>query len=386
MKTTTRTTSAAIAAVVAGGISSVFLGAAPATAATPACGATGALIAGNICEQTFTSGTSTFTPTASMTKLEVLLVGAGGTGADQPVTSSGYAAAGGGGDVKVVDFSGTTSAMTVTVSTPGTSGTVTDGTTTATVASGGDGTPGGSGTPSQGGTSGNGKTGALGIANTGNGGGGGAGAATSGPNGGAGVIVNSLVTASSLFTGDTNCYGGGGAAGVTTVTPAIQGVATCGGGAPSDATVTALTAPVANSGGGGGGIDTTQPLAVRQGADGVVVIRWNAVTVPLTFDANGHGTAPATETVPAGTAPTKPADPTAEGFAFGGWFTDSALTTPADFSAPLTAPTTFFAKWTPVLSATGVEVSPALIGLSAGALLVGATLIALARFRRRRAS
>jgi uncharacterized repeat protein (TIGR02543 family) len=381
MKPTIRTTSAAIAAVVAGGISSVFLGAAPADAATPACGATGALISAGICEQTFTSGTSTFTPTAAMTKLEVLLVGAGGNGADQPVTSVGYAAAGGGGEVKVVDFSGTTSPMTVTVPTPGTPALVTDGITTATVGNGGDAFPGGAG-PATGGASGNGNLGATSFAGSGTGGGGGAGGATTTANGGAGVMVSSLVTASSLFIADSTCYGGGGASGLAG-SPAVQGIATCGGGGPSDATSTALTAALANSGGGGGGIDVTQPLALRQGADGIVVIRWNAATVTLTFDANGHGTAPATQSIVAGSTATKPADPTATGFQFDGWFTDPGLTTPADFSAPIVAPTTFFAKWTPVLAPTGVEVSPAVVPLSAGALIIGAGLLVLSVRRRR---
>jgi uncharacterized repeat protein (TIGR02543 family) len=296
----------------------------------------------------------------------------------------GYAAAGGGGEVKIVDFSGSTSPMTVTVATPGTSGSVSDGITTATVGNGADAFPGG-GTPAVGGSSGNGNTGGTTATGTGNAGGGGAGGATVSANGGAGVIVSSLVTASSLFTGDANCYGGGGAAGLAANggTPAIVGLATCGGGGPSDSTSTALTAPAVNSGGGGGGIDVTQALALRQGADGVVVVRWNAATVTLTFNANGHGTAPAAQTIVAGTTATKPADPTATGFQFGGWFTDPGLTTPADFSAAVTGSTTYFAKWTPALAATGIDVNPAVVGLSAGALVVGAGLLVLTARRRR---
>ncbi len=383
MKPTIRRTSAAIAAIVAGGVSSVFLGASPASAATPACGATGSLISGGICEQTFTSGTSTFTPTATMTKLEVLLVGAGGNGADQPVTSVGYAAAGGGGEVKVVDFSGTTSPMTVKVAAPGASGTVSDGITTATVGNGSDASPGSTvtSTPAVGGASGNGNAGATGSIV----GGGGAGGIASSANGGAGIVVSSLAAASSLFSGDTDCYGGGGAAGraANGGTGAIRGLATCGGGGPSDATSTALTAPLANSGGGGGGIDVTQTLTLRQGADGVVVIRWNAATVTLTFDANGHGTTPAAQTIIAGTMATKPADPTATGFQFGGWFTDPGLTIPADFSAAVTSSTTYFAKWTPALAATGIDINPAVVPLSVGALVVGAGILVLAARRRR---
>ena len=382
MKPTVRSTSAAIAAIAAAGVSSVFLGASPAQAATEACGATGALISAGVCEQTFTSGTSTFTPTPAMTKLEVLLVGAGGAGADQPVATSGYAAAGGGGQVTVVDFSGSTSPITVTVPAPGTLGSVTDGTTTANVANGFDGAAGVKGSFfSSGGNSGTGKAGATSGAS----GGGGASAASTTANGGAGVVVSSLVTPASLFGTDANCYGGGGAAGDGSLAPPTVGTASCGGGAPSDATATGLVAPTANSGGGGGGLDITQPLALRQGASGLVVIRWSAATVTLSFDSNGHGTAPAPQSIVAGSTATKPADPTAGGFKFGGWFTDAALTSPADFSAPVTASTTYFAKWSPVLAATGVEVAPGVVPLTVGALIAGAGLIALGA-RRRRAS
>ena len=55
----------------------------------------------------------------------------------------------------------------------------------------------------------------------------------------------------------------------------------------------------------------------------------------------------------------KPADPSADGFEFGGWYTNAQLTTLADFSAPLSASATFYAKWQPTLAATGGEPNPA---------------------------
>lgn len=42
----------------------------------------------------------------------------------------------------------------------------------------------------------------------------------------------------------------------------------------------------------------------------------------------------------------KPADPTRDGYTFGGWFTDEACTQAYDFSTPVTADMTLYAKWT----------------------------------------
>lgn len=42
----------------------------------------------------------------------------------------------------------------------------------------------------------------------------------------------------------------------------------------------------------------------------------------------------------------KPADPTREGYTFGGWYTDEAYTQAYDFSMPVTADLTLYAKWT----------------------------------------
>lgn len=42
----------------------------------------------------------------------------------------------------------------------------------------------------------------------------------------------------------------------------------------------------------------------------------------------------------------KPADPTRDGYTFGGWYTDEACTQAYDFSTPVTAGLTLYAKWT----------------------------------------
>ena len=66
----------------------------------------------------------------------------------------------------------------------------------------------------------------------------------------------------------------------------------------------------------------------------------------VTFDANGHGTAPAAQTVTDGGTAVKPADPTETGWTFGGWYTDAACTAAFDFSTPVTGNLKLFAKWT----------------------------------------
>ena len=64
------------------------------------------------------------------------------------------------------------------------------------------------------------------------------------------------------------------------------------------------------------------------------------------FDANGHGTAPDTQTIPTGTTATKPSDLSATGYTFGGWYTDSDCTNAFDFDTALTSDITLYAKWT----------------------------------------
>ena len=69
-------------------------------------------------------------------------------------------------------------------------------------------------------------------------------------------------------------------------------------------------------------------------------------TYTVTFDANGHGTAPAPQTVLSGYTATEPTAPTAAGWVFGGWYKEAACTNAFDFSTPITADITLYAKWT----------------------------------------
>lgn len=68
----------------------------------------------------------------------------------------------------------------------------------------------------------------------------------------------------------------------------------------------------------------------------------------VTFNANGHGTAPANQTVFHGDKATKPANPTAPGYRFKGWYTDPFGLFAFNFSTAITSNKTLYAKWTRV--------------------------------------
>lgn len=263
-------------------VGTAFVG--PAFATSSSCGSDPAAVdvAPTVCEITLTSS-GTFTPNSQMIKVEALLVGAGGS------SVTGYA--GGGGEVTIIELDNSGDA-TVTVGAGGTylsGGDGTGGTTSVTQGVTTTSALGGTGfIPYHGGNSGNGNV-ASGW------GGAGAGAASGDNiNGGPGMEVSSLT--STLFSTDTDCFGGGGAGFYTYQGDTLtQTVATCGGGYltnfvgntydggssffPNTGSAS-VHLPVANSGGGGGiGVsfgDASQYTSSDQdGADGVVKIRWS---------------------------------------------------------------------------------------------------------------
>ena len=61
---------------------------------------------------------------------------------------------------------------------------------------------------------------------------------------------------------------------------------------------------------------------------------------------NGHGTQITAQSVESGSKATKPADPKANGYTFGGWYADATCSTKFDFNSAITANTTVYAKWT----------------------------------------
>lgn len=67
-------------------------------------------------------------------------------------------------------------------------------------------------------------------------------------------------------------------------------------------------------------------------------------TYKVSFNTNG-GSAVSAQTVQSGKTATQPANPTKSGYKFDGWYSDSALTKSFNFSTPITANTTLYAKW-----------------------------------------
>lgn len=71
-----------------------------------------------------------------------------------------------------------------------------------------------------------------------------------------------------------------------------------------------------------------------------------AQSYSVSFNMNGHGNAVSDQCVQSGAAIARPTDPTATGYTFAGWYADAACTQEWDFSTPVTAATTLYAKWT----------------------------------------
>ncbi len=67
----------------------------------------------------------------------------------------------------------------------------------------------------------------------------------------------------------------------------------------------------------------------------------------VTFDLQGHGSAIDKQTIDYNGTVTKPTDPTATGYTFGGWYKENACTNAWNFSTDkVTGTTTLYAKWT----------------------------------------
>lgn len=75
-------------------------------------------------------------------------------------------------------------------------------------------------------------------------------------------------------------------------------------------------------------------------------------TQTVTFDVNGHGTAPAPQTVDIGTKAVRPADPVQTGWRFDGWYTDKDCTAAYDFDEEVTKDITLYAKWVKTVTVT----------------------------------
>jgi uncharacterized repeat protein (TIGR02543 family) len=82
--------------------------------------------------------------------------------------------------------------------------------------------------------------------------------------------------------------------------------------------------------------------------DHTVAVNFTASTYTVTFNANGHGTAPAALTgVTNGSTISAPTAPTASGYTFGGWYKEDTCANQWNFASDtVTAATTLYAKWT----------------------------------------
>ena len=75
--------------------------------------------------------------------------------------------------------------------------------------------------------------------------------------------------------------------------------------------------------------------------------KWTVDNYKVTFDAQGHGTAPAVQSVAYNSVAIEPAALTATGYTFGGWYKEAACTNKWDFTNDkVTAAVTLYAKWT----------------------------------------
>ena len=129
---------------------------------------------------------------------------------------------------------------------------------------------------------------------------------------------------------------------------------------------TSVTADGAGAAIGAGGITIGDEMMIKEPAGGfigditgsrviknpddttathTVIVPKEAATHTVTFEANGGTPVPAAQTVADGGKATKPADPTKSGFVFDGWYADATFSVAFDFSAPITADVTVYAKW-----------------------------------------
>ena len=81
-------------------------------------------------------------------------------------------------------------------------------------------------------------------------------------------------------------------------------------------------------------------------ATAVQIVPQLTVCHTVHFEMNGHGRALDDVQLKDGEKLEKPGDPSEEGWSFGGWYIDGQLTKAYDFSQPVSADLTLYAKWT----------------------------------------
>lgn len=86
--------------------------------------------------------------------------------------------------------------------------------------------------------------------------------------------------------------------------------------------------------------DFTQPIKRNT----TVYAKWTANDYEVSF-VTEHGKTPTSQNVPYNKTATNPGKLTAEGYTFGGWYTDDTYDTEFDFRTPITGDTKVYAKW-----------------------------------------
>ena len=120
-------------------------------------------------------------------------------------------------------------------------------------------------------------------------------------------------------------------------------------------------------------------------SDMTLYAHWKVNSYTVTFDSQ-QGSAVDSATVAYDASVPKPADPTRDGYAFDGWYTESTAGALWNFASAITANTTLYAHWkavSPELAESGSDLA-AWPALGLGMLAVGAAAAALSFARRRR--
>ena len=91
----------------------------------------------------------------------------------------------------------------------------------------------------------------------------------------------------------------------------------------------------------------------------------------VTFDLNGReSTAPTAQTVVYGETAKRPANPTASGYQFTGWFTDAACRNKYSFSSPVTGDLTLYAGWSALVDRVDIWTEGPIQNAQAGSIQV----------------
>jgi uncharacterized repeat protein (TIGR02543 family) len=93
------------------------------------------------------------------------------------------------------------------------------------------------------------------------------------------------------------------------------------------------------------GLTSAFNFATAITADITLFAKWTVNNYTVSFNSNG-GTAVSSQVIAHGSTATQPTPPTKTGNTFGGWYSDVGLTSAFNFSTPITADITLFAKWT----------------------------------------